>query len=283
MVIPSNNLDPIAEILEGYRLEAKKTGIGQVKATLIHSETESLPLHKRTSPIESYVPITVVAGPVVKVEVHPKEAFSVEVGKIVNFQAIGLDALNNPIPLNTGLKWTLDNLEGRLGEIDQAGKVEVNSIGKSRVAVTFTDLESGEEDPQILTGVSGELSSGMPIPLQFTKTQRPKTIVGAGLGKKLILPISAQNVPLPFQLLKGSMVLSYPLDLLQFDKMKVVGDFTVQNELMQTWPIIFNMELKTITCYETRRGTSSFCRFSLQSCQQPKQELYLQSNQPLYN
>ena len=244
LVIPSNNLDPIAEILEGYRLEAKKTGIGQVKATLIHSETESLPLHKRTSPIESYVPITVVAGPVVKVEVHPKEAFSVEVGKIVNFQAIGLDALNNPIPLNTGLKWTLDNLEGRLGEIDQAGKVEVNSIGKSRVAVTFTDLESGEEDPQILTGVSGELSSGMPIPLQFTKTQRPKTIVGAGLGKKLILPISAQNVPLPFQLLKGSMVLSYPLDLLQFDKMKVVGDFTVQNELMQPGQLSLTWNLK---------------------------------------
>ena len=244
LVIPSNNLEPIAEILEGYRLKAKKTGIGQVKARLIRSETESLPLHKRTSPIESYAPITVVAGPVVKVEVHPKEDFSVEVGKIVNFQAIGLDALNNPVPLNTGLKWTLDHLEGRLGEIDQEGKVEVNSIGKSKITVNFTDLESDEEAPKILTGSSGELSSGMPIPLQFTKTQRPKTIVGAGLGKKLTLPISAQNVPLPFQLLKGSMVLSYPLDLLQFDKVKVVGDFTVQNQLIQPGQLSLMWDLK---------------------------------------
>ncbi len=246
LVKPTNNLQfqPIGEIIKGHQLEAKKTGVGQVKATLIRSEVESLPLHKRPPPIEVYAPVTVVAGPVTAVEIHPKEAFSVEVGKTVVFQAIGFDALGNAIPLKTGLKWTLEKLEGNLGKIDQEGKVEITSIGKANTIVTFTFPKTGEEPSKVLTGVSSEFSSGIPIPLQFTKTQRPKTIVGAGIDQQLVLPISAQNVPLPFQLLKGSMLLAYPSDLIQFEKMKTIGGFTVKNNLIQPGKLSLTWNLK---------------------------------------
>jgi len=117
-------LQPIGKILEDYQLKVEKTGIGQVKATLIQPKLEELPFHKLPPRIETYAQITVEAGPIIKIEVRPKSEQAVEVGKSIRFWAVGFDELENRIQLNTGLVWRLD---GQIGDLDAAvaGKLDV--------------------------------------------------------------------------------------------------------------------------------------------------------------
>ena len=233
------DLQPIGKILEDYQLKVEKTGIGQVKATLIQPELEELPSHKQPPRIETYAQITVEAGPIIKIEVRPKSEQAVEVGKSIRFRAVGFDELENPIQLNTGLVWKLD---GQIGDMDTAvvGKLDVKRSGQAKVEVTYTPPDTDEQ----FEAVSGEIYSGPAIAIHFTKTQRPKTVGGAGKGMQLVLPVSAANVPLPFVLLSGALTLDYPADLLQFEKTKVVGGYTVKTTLVRPGVLTITFELK---------------------------------------
>ena len=232
-------LQPIGKILEDYQLKVEKTGIGQVKATLIQPKLEELPFHKLPPRIETYAQITVEAGPIIKIEVRPKSEQAVEVGKSIRFWAVGFDELENRIQLNTGLVWRLD---GQIGDLDAAvaGKLDVKRSGQAKVEVTYTSPDTDKQ----FEATSGEIHSGPAISIHFTKTQRPKMVGGAGKGMQLVLPISAANVPQPFVLLSGALTLDYPADLLRFERAKVVGGYTVKTTLVRSGVLTITFELK---------------------------------------
>ena len=241
LVTPTDaqELQPIGKILEDYQLKVEKTGIGQVKATLIQPKLEERPSHELPPRIETYAQITVEAGPIIKIEVRPESEQAVEVGKSIRFWAVGFDELENRIQLNTGLVWRLD---GQIGDLDTAvaGKLDVKRSGQAKVEVTYTSPDTEKQ----FEATSGEIHSGPAISIHFTKTQRPKIVGGAGKGMQLVLPISAANVPQPFVLLSGALTLDYPADLLRFERAKVVGGYTVKTTVVRPGVLTITFELK---------------------------------------